>query len=110
MGVGDQAKKTVAAAVDKGIGVQQPTVENYIARAKQRDPAATPSEVIASLERQYLSAVIALGVASGAVAAAPAVSTGAGRIVNIVEVGAFIEVSALFCMAVSEVHGVQIND
>jgi hypothetical protein len=110
MGVGDQMKKTVAAAVDKGIGVQQPTVENYIARAKQRNPSATPSEVIASLERQYLSAVIALGGASGASVAAPAVGTGAGLIVNIAEVGAFLEASALFCLAVSEVHGVQIHD
>jgi hypothetical protein len=43
MGIGDQARKTVAAAVDKGIGVQRPTVESYIARAKQRNPSATPS-------------------------------------------------------------------
>ena len=110
MGVGDQAKKTVAAAVDKGIGVQQPTVENYIARAKQRNPSATPSEVIASLERQYLWAITALGGASGATAAAPAVGTGAGLLVNIAEVGAFVEASALFCLAVAEVHGVQIAD
>ena len=94
MGVGDQAKKTLAAAVDRGIGVQQPTVEKYIARAKQRNPSATPSEVIASLERQYLSAMIALGGASGASAAAPAVGTGVGLIVNIAEVGAFVEASA----------------
>lgn len=110
MDVGDQARKTLTVALDKGIAVQQPTVEKYIARAKQRNPTATPSEVIASLERQYLSAVIAFGCASGASAAAPAVGTGAGLIVNITEVGAFIDASALFCMAVSEVHGVQIHD
>ena len=110
MGVGDQAKKTLAAAVDRGIGVRPPTVEKYIARAKQRNPSATPSEVIASLERQYLSAMIALGGASGASAAAPAVGTGVGLIVNIAEVGAFVEASALFCLAVAEVHGVEIDD
>ena len=110
MGVGDQAKKALAATVDKGIGVQQPTVEKYIARAKQRNPSATPSEVIASLERQYLSAIIALGGAAGASAAAPAVGTGVGLIVNIAEVGAFVEASALFSLAVAEVHGVQIDD
>lgn len=110
MGVGDQAKKTLAAAVDRGIGVQPPTVEKYIARAKQRNPSATPSEVIASLKRQYLSAMIALGGALGASAAAPAVGTGVGLIVNIAEVGAFVEASALFCLAVAEVHGVEIDD
>src|SRR3954452_9741459 len=114
---GDQAKTNLPAAVDAAtaavdavIGVQQPTVEKYIARAKQRNPSATPSEVIASLERQYLSAVIALGGASGASAAAPAVGTGVGLIVNIAEVGAFVEASALFSLAVAEVHGLQIYD
>jgi hypothetical protein len=96
--------------LEKGIEVQQPTVETFISRARQRNPAANPSEVIASLERQYLSAVIAFGGASGAAAAAPAAGTAVGLIVNITEVGAFIEGSALFCMAVSEVHGVQIHD
>lgn len=110
MGVGDQAKKTVVAAVDKGITVQQPTVESYVVRAKQRNPSATPSEVIASLEKQYLSAIIALGSASGASAAAPGVGTGAGLIVNIAEVGAFVEASALFCLAVAEVHGIQVHE
>lgn len=41
MGVGDQAKKTLALALDKGIAVQQPTVDKHIARAKQRNPTAT---------------------------------------------------------------------
>jgi hypothetical protein len=101
----------LALALDKAIGVQQPTVEKYIERAKQRNPSATPSEVIASLERQYLSAVIALGGASGASAAAPAVGTRVGLIVNIAEVGAFFEASALSCLAVADVvHGVQIVD
>lgn len=110
VGVGEQARKTLAVALDKGIAVQQPTVEKHIARAKQRNPTATPSQVITSLERQYLSAVVALGGAAGASAAAPAVGTGVGLVVNLAEVGAFIEASALFCMAVSEVHGVQIDD
>lgn len=112
MDVGDRAKtKTLAAAaVDKAIGVQQPSVEKHIERAKQRNPSATPSEVVTSLERQYLSAVIALGGASGAAAATPAVGRGVGLIVHIAQVGAFLEASALFCLAVAEVHGVQIDD
>jgi hypothetical protein len=110
MGIGDHATNALAAAVDNGIGVQQPTVEKYIARARQRNPSATPSEVIASLERQYLSAIVALGGAAGASAGAPAVGTGVGLMVNVAEVGAFIEASALFCLAVAEVHGVQIED
>ena len=105
----DQEKTNLPAVVDAAIGVQQPTVEKYIERAKQRNPSATPSQVIASLERQYVSAVIAFGGASGAAAAVPAVGRSARLLVNMVEVGAFIEASTLFCLAVAEVHGVPID-
>ena len=110
MRVGDEAKKALSAAVDKGVAVQQPAIEQYIDRARQRNAAATPAEVIASLERQYLSAVVALGTASGSAAAVPGIGTGVGLMVNIAEVGAFIEASALFCMAMSEVHGIRVDD
>lgn len=110
MGAGEQAKKVLTTALDKGLSVQQPAVEKYIARAKQRKPDASPAEVIASLEKQYLSAVVVLGGASGATAAAPGVGTAAGLAFNVAEVGAFIEASALFSMAISAVHGVQIDD
>ena len=110
MEVGDQAKTNLPAVVDAAIGIQQPTVEKYIERAKQRNPSATPSQVIASLEKQYLATVTAIGGVSGAAAATPAAGKTADLLVTMVEVGAFIEASALFCLAVAEVHGVHIDD
>lgn len=110
MEFGDQAQTNLPAIVDAAIGAQQPTVEKYIERARQRNPSATPSQVIASFEKQYLSAVTAIGGAAGAAAAAPAVDGSAALLVRMVEVGAFIDASALFCLAVAEVHDIHIDD
>jgi hypothetical protein len=103
-------RAALGAAVDKSLDVQQPAVEAYLRRARQRRPDATPAEVVASLERQYLGSVVTLGGGAGAAAAIPGVGTAAGLVVNIAEVGAFIEASALFCLAVAEVHGVRVED
>lgn len=65
---------------------------------------------MASLERQHLASVITLGGGAGAAAAVPGVGTAVAVVVNVAEVGAFIEASALFCLAVAEVHGIQIDE
>lgn len=110
MSAGDQARVALAAAVEKGIGVQQPAVQSYLRRARQRRPDASPGEVLASLERQYLASVVTLGGGAGATAAVPGIGTAAAVVVNVAEVGAFMEASTLFCLAVAEVHGVQVED
>ncbi len=65
---------------------------------------------MASLERQYLASVVTLGGGAGATAAVPGVGTAVAVVVNVAEVGAFIEASGLFCLAVAEVHGIQIDE
>lgn len=45
-----------------------------------------------------------------AAAAVPAVGTTAGLAVNIAEAGTFLEASALYLLAVAEIHGVQVNE
>lgn len=110
MTAGDLVGRAVGAAVEKGLEVQQPAVETHIRRARQRRPFATPAEVVVSLERQYLASVVTLGAGAGAAAAVPGFGIPAGIVVNVAEVGAFIEASALFCLAVAEVHGVRVED
>ena len=110
MGVSESVQRALGSAVEKGLEVQQPRVETYIRRARQRHPEATPAEVVASLEKQYLASVVTLGGGAGAVAAVPGVGTAAAVFVNLAEVGGFIEASALFCLAVAEVHGVKVDD
>ncbi|CAM5237930.1 EcsC family protein OS=Streptomyces cyaneofuscatus OX=66883 GN=G3I52_07230 PE=4 SV=1 [Streptomyces cyaneofuscatus] len=66
----------VLALLDKAVEAQSSLVRKNIVRARQRNPEATPAEVIRSLERMYVSALTGTGAAVGGTAAAPGVGTG----------------------------------
>lgn len=96
--------------VDKAIGLQTPLVRKNIARARQRNPEATPAEVIRTLERMYVSALAGTGAAVGGAAAAPAVGTGIALALSAGEAFSSLELSTLFVLSVAEVHGVQLDE
>jgi len=96
--------------LDKAIGLQTPLVRKNIARARQRNPEATPAEVIRTLEKMYVSALASTGAAVGATAAAPAVGTGVALALSAGEFFTSLELSTLFALSVAEVHGVQIDE
>lgn len=100
----------VLAVVDKAIGVQGPLVRNNIARARQRNPEATPAQVIRNLERMYVSALTGSGAAVGGAAAAPGVGTGVALALSAGEMLSSLELSVLFALSVTEVHGVPIDE
>jgi hypothetical protein len=75
-----------------------------------RHPQASPAEVIRILEKHYLAVVVSTGVAAGGVAAAPVVGTAASLAVSMGDMVGFLEASALFSLAVAEVHGIRIDD
>ena len=52
--------------LDKAIGAQAPLVRKNIARARQRNPDATPAEVVRTLERMYVSTLASTGVHASA--------------------------------------------
>lgn len=96
--------------LDKAIGLQAPLVRKNIARARHRNPEATPAEVIRRLERMYVSALAGTGAAVGGAAAAPAVGTGIALALSAGEAFSSLELSALFVLSVAEVHGVRIDE
>ncbi|MEU5261583.1 hypothetical protein [Amycolatopsis sp. NPDC021455] len=96
--------------LDKAIGLQTPLVRKNIARARQRNPEATPAEVVRALERMYLSALASTGAAVGATAAAPAVGTGVALALSAGEAFSSLELSTLFVLSVAEVHGVRLDE
>ncbi|WP_367138063.1 hypothetical protein [Saccharothrix sp. HUAS TT1] len=102
--------RTILDLLDKAIGLQAPLVRKNIARARQRNPEATPAEVVRTLERMYVSALASTGAAVGGVAAAPAVGTGAALALSAGEFFSSLELSALFVLSVAEVHGVRIDE
>ncbi|MEV0569006.1 hypothetical protein [Dactylosporangium sp. NPDC050588] len=64
--------------LDRAIGVHGSLVARNVARARQRNPDATPAQVIRNLERMYVSALAGTGAAVGGAATAPGVGTGIG--------------------------------
>ncbi len=104
------AGRMLVAGLDKALGIQQPVIAAHVRRIRERHPAASPRDVIALLEKQFLATVISTGAAAGGVAAAPIVGTAASMAVSVGETIGFLEASALFSLAVAEVHGVKLDD
>ena len=96
--------------VEKALQIQQPIVDAHVARIRRSRPDAPPAEVITSLEKQFLASVTAIGAASGGTAAAPGVGTAVAFGLTAFEIGGVVEATALFALAVAEVHGVRVTD
>ncbi|MEV4252751.1 hypothetical protein AB0J52_06230 [Spirillospora sp. NPDC049652] len=96
--------------LNKAIEFQSPLVLKNIARARQRNPEATPAQVIRTLERMYVSALTGTGAAVGGTAAAPGVGTGVALALSAGETLSSLELSALFALSIAEVHGVPIDE
>jgi hypothetical protein len=97
-------------ALEKAIAVQRLPVVGYVARLRRARPTATPAEIVTVLEKQYLVAVTGTGAAVGGIAAAPGVGTAAALALSGGETAAFLETTALFVMAVAEVHGIRVGE
>lgn len=102
--------KVLLGGLEKAIGIQQSPVAGYVARLRRGRPDAPPAEIIAVLEKQYLAAVTGTGAAVGGVAAAPGVGTVVALTLSGGATAVFLEVTALFALAVAEVHGIRVED
>lgn len=96
--------------LDKAIEIQSPRVRKNISRALQRNPEATPAQVIRTLERMYVSTLTGSGAAVGGIAAAPMAGTGVALALSAGESLSSLELSALFALSIAEVHGVPIDE
>lgn len=99
-----------ARGLDLVMLVQRPVVLAHIRSIRSRRPDASPQQVVAILERRYLTAVTTGGALVGASAAIPAVGVGAALVLSGVETAGFLEASALFAQSVCEVHGIPVDD
>ena len=100
----------VVRGIDRVLTVQRPVVLAHIRSIRKGKPQATADEIIAILERRYLTAVTTGGALVGASAAIPAVGTGTSLALSGVETAGFLEASALFAQSVTEVHGIVVDD
>jgi hypothetical protein len=110
MAEGNAVSKALAVGLDKALALQHGQVVNHVDKMRRSRPDATPAEIIAALEKHFLAAVSALGAAAGGPAAAPGVGTAVTFALAGGEIVGVLEVTALFALAVAEVHGVPIKD
>jgi hypothetical protein len=102
--------KVLKAAVERALRVQQPAVAAYVAKARRNKPNATPAEVIAALDKQYLLTVGGTGAAAGGAAFVPGIGTAASLATGAAEAIAALDASVLYTLAVAEVHGLRMED
>lgn len=106
----DRSPSAAERGFDALLSVQRPVVLAHIRSIRTRRPDANPSQVIAILERRYLTAVTTGGALVGASAAIPVVGIGTSIVLSGVETAGFLEATALFSQSVCEVHGIAIDE
>ncbi|MEO9133402.1 MAG: hypothetical protein ABI301_00170, partial [Jatrophihabitantaceae bacterium] len=77
---------------------------------KSRQPHASPAMVIEQLERRYTAAAVGIGAASGGAAAIPGVGTAASIAAGAAEITAFVSATAMYVLALAELHGVPVSN
>src|SRR5580698_9515541 len=100
------AAKVLSQIIESGARVQAPAVRAYVERLRSGSPDATPAELVAKLEKHYLAAVMASGAAVGSAAAFPGIGTLVAMSAIAGETVVFLEATAVFVLAVAEVHGI----
>jgi hypothetical protein len=101
---------TLDVALDRALTVQRPVVLAYLQRAQRKDRTLTPAQLVTRLERHYLAAVVGIGGASGAAAAVPGAGTATSVASGAAEIGAFVGASAMYVLALAELHGLPVSD
>jgi hypothetical protein len=100
------AAKVLSHIIERGARVQGPAVTAYVERLRGHYPDATPADIIAKLDKHYMAAVMASGAAVGSAAAFPGIGTLVAMSAVAGETVVFLEATAVYVLAVAEVHGI----
>lgn len=100
------AAQVLSRVLERGSRAQRPAVRAYLDRLRRIDPGASPADIAAKLERHYLRAVTATGAAVGSAAAFPGIGT-LGALSSVAgETVVFLEATAVFVLAIAELHNI----
>ena len=105
-----RVEHTLDSALDKALAVQRPAVLNYLNRVRDNNPRMTPADLEGQLAKRYRQAVMGIGGASGAAAAMPGAGTAASLASGAAEITAFVSASAMYVLALAELHEVPVSD
>ena len=74
-GKSPDGRSTFEAALDHAVRIPSPVIRAHVDRLAARNPEASPEQILALLEKEFLRVVTSTGAAVGAAAAIPAVGT-----------------------------------
>ena len=100
------AARVLSRLIESSARLQGPAVRTYLERLRKAHPGAAPADIVARLERRYLLTVIVGGALVGSLAAIPAIGTLVAFSAIAAETAVFLEATALFVLAVAEVHNI----
>ena len=100
------AAKILSQILERGTRVQGPAIKAYVDRLRQRNPDATPADVVKKLEKHYLAAVMASGAAVCSTAAFPGIGTLTAMSAVAGETVVFLEATSVYVLALAEVYGI----
>ncbi len=113
--VADKAKELAKAQgfqaqIFKAIAVQRPVVLEYLRAVRRDKPNASPAELLKELDSRYVATVTITSSGVGASAALPGVGIPLALGLGVADLLFFYETSALYVLAVAELHGIPVND
>lgn len=94
----------------RAVEIQRPLVLANLRRMQRRHPKATPVQLAAKLERDYLAAITGGGAAVGATAVVPGIGTAASLGLSALATVGFLETTALYASTLAELHGIRLTD
>lgn len=104
------AAKVLSRIIERGARVQGPAVKAYVDRLRADQPTANPADLVTVLDKRYMAAVTASGAAVGSAAAFPGIGTLVAMSAVAGETVVFLEATALYVLAMAEVHGIPIDE
>lgn len=113
--IADKAKEAAQnegfqAQIYRAIAVQRPVVLEYLRSIRRDKPNASPSELLKELDSRYLATVTITSSGVGASAAIPGLGIPIALGLGVADLLFFYETSALYVLAVAELHGIRVDD
>jgi hypothetical protein len=104
------SSRALAQVIERSSRIQGPAAEAFVARLRRSHPGASPGEIVAKLEKRFVSVVTASGAAIGAAAIFPGIGTVAALSAAAGETAVFLEAIALFVLALASVYGIPLDN
>jgi len=100
----------VKSKIYQAISVQRRVVLEYLKSVRRDKPNATAAEILRELEKRYVATVTITSTGVGASAAIPGVGIPLALGLGVADLLFFYETSALYVLAATELHGIEVSD